>query len=155
MEFLMRGSWIILPILLMVVVTGCSTFLLSGRYYEEKRLLTTGYCKCGICCGWTRDSRGNPVDSKGAPKIVGKTASGAMVRHGTIAADFRVYPIGTVMYVEGYGWGRVEDTGSALSGDHIDLYFRSHQSALRWGKKYVKVKIWYPQGFYSSGMMNR
>ena len=145
----MRLSWIILsPLLLIVVATGCRTIPLSGRYYVEKTLLTTGYCKCPICCGWTRDSRGNPVDSQGNAKVVGRTASGTMARHGTIAADLNVYPIGTIMYVEGYGWGRVEDTGSALKGDHIDLYFRSHQSALRWGKKYVKVKIWYPDGFH-------
>lgn len=64
---------------------------------------------------------------------------------GTIAADTRYYPFGTRMYVPGYGWGQVEDRGGAIKGrDRIDLYFKSHQEALEWGRKKVKVTIHYP-----------
>lgn len=61
---------------------------------------------------------------------------------GTIAADTRYYPFGTRMYVPGYGWGVVEDRGSAIKGpDRIDLYFDSHNEALQWGRKKVRVTI--------------
>ena len=61
---------------------------------------------------------------------------------GTIAADTRYYPFGTRMLVPGYGWGVVSDRGGAIKGrDRIDLYFDSHQDALNWGRRKVKVKI--------------
>ena len=63
-------------------------------------------------------------------------------RDGTIAADTRYYPFGTRMYVPGYGNGRVEDRGGAIKGaKHIDAYYDSHTEALRWGKRYLDVKI--------------
>jgi len=73
------------------------------------------------------------------------TASGKKARVGTIAADTSLYPFGTVMHVPGYGYARVEDRGGAIKGQHIDLFFKSHKDALRWGKKKKKVKIWIPK----------
>lgn len=65
--------------------------------------------------------------------------------YGTIAADTRYYPFGTKMYVPGYGWGRVEDRGGAIKGPHrIDLYFDSHNDALQWGRRKVRVEIYKP-----------
>lgn len=65
-----------------------------------------------------------------------------MPRDGTIAADTKYYQFGTRMYVPGYGWGVVEDRGSAIVGsDRLDLYFRSHRKALIWGRGTVKVRI--------------
>jgi len=61
---------------------------------------------------------------------------------GTIAADTRYYPFGTRMYVPGYGYGVVEDRGSAIKGaNRLDLYFDSHGDALKWGRREVEVKI--------------
>ena len=61
---------------------------------------------------------------------------------GTIAADTKYYPFGTRMLVPGYGWGVVQDRGSAIKGrNRIDLYFDSHQDALRWGRRRLQVKI--------------
>lgn len=108
----------------------------------------TAYCPCGDCCGWTRNWYGRPVYSygpnKGKPKEVGLTASGTRARRGTLAADTSLYPFGTVMYIEGYGYGRVEDRGGAIKGQKLDLYFRSHDAALQWGRKTMPVKIWLP-----------
>ncbi len=65
-----------------------------------------------------------------------------MAKEGTIAADTKYYPFGTRMYVPGYGWGVVEDRGGAIKGpDKIDLFFNSHQDALKWGRKNVNVYI--------------
>ncbi|PID77424.1 MAG: hypothetical protein CSB24_01455 [Deltaproteobacteria bacterium] len=61
---------------------------------------------------------------------------------GTIAADTKYYPFGTRMYVPGYGWGVVEDRGSAIKGpSRIDLFFDSHREARRWGRRKVRVQI--------------
>ncbi len=61
---------------------------------------------------------------------------------GTIAADTRYYPFGTVMHIPGYGKGIVEDRGSAIKGrGRIDLFFDSHSDALVWGRKKVPVTI--------------
>jgi 3D (Asp-Asp-Asp) domain-containing protein len=109
-------------------------------------LLTTGYCRCGHCCGWRRNWFGRPVIAsgprKGKPKQVGITASGTRAVPGTIAADTDVLPFGTLVYVPGYGYGRVEDRGSDIKGRHIDLYFRSHRAAQKWGRQRLTVQVW-------------
>jgi len=61
---------------------------------------------------------------------------------GTIAADTKYYPFGTRMYIDGYGWGRVEDRGGAIKGpNRIDLYFDSHEDARHWGRRKTWVRI--------------
>lgn len=61
---------------------------------------------------------------------------------GTIAADTDHYPFGTEIYVPGYGWGVVEDRGSAIQGaNRLDIYYRSHRTALQWGRKTVETTI--------------
>jgi 3D (Asp-Asp-Asp) domain-containing protein len=106
----------------------------------------TGYCPCKKCCNWKRSWLLRPVvasgSSKGARKKVGVTAAGTKAKPGTIAADTSVYPMGTVMYVPGYGYGRVEDRGGAIKGEKIDLYFKKHKDALTWGRQKVNVQVW-------------
>lgn len=66
-------------------------------------------------------------------------------RYGTIAADTRYYPFGTVMYVPGWGWGVVDDVGGAIKGpNRLDLYHRTHGAALAWGRRNVTVEIYPP-----------
>ena len=116
-----------------------------------ERILTTGYCDCGQCCGWERSwlRLGAPVYSsgplKGHRKEVGITATGTETRHGTAAVDRRRYPYGTVFHVPGYGYARGEDAGAAIQGNHIDLWFPSHAAALRWGRKTLTVRVWRPK----------
>lgn len=112
-------------------------------------LETTGYCPCRKCCGWKRNWFGRPVFAggplKGRPKKVGVTASGTRARYGTIAADTSRFPFGTIMHIPGYGYGRVEDRGSAIRGGKIDLFFRSHSEALQWGRERKQVRVWLPR----------
>lgn len=112
-------------------------------------MLTTGYCKCSKCCGWHRTWYGLAVFSggpnRGQPKAVGVTASGARARRGSVAADASRYPFGALMEIEGYGIGRVEDTGRDITGDRLDLYFETHREALQWGRRTRKVRIWFPR----------
>ena len=138
-------------IVLVVLLSGCAT-----RRYAIPRharattytMETTGYCKCGKCCGWKRNWLFQPVyasgSSKGKRKEVGVTASGTKARPGTIAADTRYFPFGTVIYIPQYGYGRVEDIGGDIKGMHIDLYFHTHDEALRWGRRKTQVKVWKP-----------
>ena len=142
---------VLLVVMLVAVawLAGCATIRPpDGLGVVERPMVVTGYCKCGQCCGWERNWFGRAVFSsgpkKGKRKLVGQTARGTMARHGTIAADPARYPFGTVMYISGYGYRRVEDTGSGVRGDHIDLYFHSHGAALDWGKQRKVVRIWLP-----------
>lgn len=129
---------------------GCLTAAMrpNARDFEqpfEERLVATGYCNCRKCCDWKYTWYGKAVTKSGRPKKVGVTASGTRARHGTIAADTSLYPMGTIIEVPGYGFGRVEDRGGAIKDRHIDLWFRRHNDALHWGKKTVKARIWIPK----------
>ncbi|MEK5388826.1 ubiquitin-like domain-containing protein [Margalitia sp. FSL K6-0131] len=58
-----------------------------------------------------------------------------------IAVDPRVIPLGSKVYVEGYGYAIAGDTGGAIRGNMIDVYFSSTSDAYRWGRRYVKIRI--------------
>ncbi|WP_283163410.1 peptidoglycan-binding protein [Sporolactobacillus mangiferae] len=58
-----------------------------------------------------------------------------------IAVDPSVIPLGTKLYVEGYGYAVAGDTGGAIKGHKIDVFFNSNSDALQWGRRTVKVKI--------------
>lgn len=119
----------------------------AGVKPVKRKMTVTGYCNCGKCCGWNRNWLLRPVYSsgpnKGKTKQVGLTASGSQAGYGTIAADTSLYPFGTVMYVEGYGYGRVEDRGGAIKGSKLDLHFPSHKKALKWGRQTKTVYVWF------------
>ena len=120
----------------------------TGARREQIQCTVSGYCKCGKCCNWKRNWFGRAVvasgPQKGKPKKVGITASGTKARPGVIAADTKHFPFGTVIYVPGFGYGRVEDKGRAIKEDRIDLFFASHGKALKWGKQTKTVTVWYP-----------
>lgn len=77
----------------------------------------------------------------------GITYSGVKVRRdknavSTIAADPKVIPLGSVLYIPGYGYAVVADTGSAIKGRKIDLYFSTTKQVYKeWGKKTVVVQL--------------
>jgi len=75
----------------------------------------------------------------------GHTATGINLRANPnikiIAVDPRVIPLGTKVYVEGYGYAVAADTGSSIKGNKIDVFFATKSEAYRWGRKNVKIKI--------------
>lgn len=75
----------------------------------------------------------------------GITYSGVKVRrdlYSTVAADTRVFPIGTILFITGYGYGVVADTGSAIKGNKIDLYYETVADVYsQWGKRTVEVYV--------------
>lgn len=76
----------------------------------------------------------------------GITYTGTRVKEGrTAAVDPTVIPFGWWIYIEGYGFRRAEDKGSAIKGHWIDIYFDSHETAEKFGKKKGKVYIIGPE----------
>jgi len=70
-----------------------------------------------------------------------RTATGTWPSRGTVAVDPRVIPLGTKLYIEGYGHAIAEDTGGGIKGGIIDLYMDSHEECIIWGKRHVLVEI--------------
>jgi 3D (Asp-Asp-Asp) domain-containing protein len=71
----------------------------------------------------------------------GITYSGLKVKPGIVAVDPKVIPLGTYLYVEGYGEALAADIGGAIKGNRVDLYYESPKDVARYGKKAVKVYI--------------
>lgn len=75
----------------------------------------------------------------------GITATGLDLRANpnakVIAVDPSVIPLGTKVYVEGYGYAVAADTGGSVKGKRIDVFFPTSSEAYRWGMKRVKIKI--------------
>ena len=75
----------------------------------------------------------------------GKTAIGIDLRANpnqkVIAVDPNVIPLGSKVWVEGYGQAVAGDTGGAIKGNKIDVFIPSYDQAMAWGRKTVKVKI--------------
>ncbi len=96
------------------------------RFQRAVEVLSTAYCPCTKCCG---------------PNASGITRLGLPATKGVIAVDPRVIPLGSRVYVDGYGFALAADTGSAIKGDRIDVCFATHDEALRWGMRNLKVYI--------------
>jgi len=105
-------------------------------HYKAVEVTATGYYA-------GKESTGK---TPGHPEY-GVTFSGMKVQRdknsfSTIAADPAVFPLGTVLWIPGYGYGIVADTGSAIKGNRIDLYFETKDQVYReWGKKTLNVFI--------------
>ena len=84
----------------------------------------TAYCSCAKCCG----------------KSNGITASGKKAKAGRTIAAPRGFSFGTKLSINGKTY-IVEDRGGAIKGNRIDMYVNSHSEALRWGVKYLPVKV--------------
>ncbi|WP_027086727.1 3D domain-containing protein [Cohnella panacarvi] len=102
---------------------------LNGKSVKVKRMLSnvtlTAYSADFASTGKRKGDKG-----------YGITSSGAVVEEGrTIAVDPKVIPIGWWVYIEGIGFRRAEDTGSAVKGKKIDIYYDSEKYADRFGKK--------------------
>ncbi len=71
----------------------------------------------------------------------GGTASGLPTGPGVVAVDPTVIPLGTRMDIPGYGPGIAADTGTAIKGLRIDLWFPTLNQALSWGKRTVTITL--------------
>lgn len=97
----------------------------SGSQTNLGNFKISAYCHCAKCCG----------------KSNGITATGTKVAaNRTIAVDPRVIPLGSKVIIDGNTYV-AEDTGGAIKGNRIDMYFATHQEALNWGIRYKDVII--------------
>jgi len=108
----------------------------SSPYRAEWRTVTaTAYCPCRRCCG-------NHAD--------GRTATGRCAYSAGVAVDPGVIPLGARLDIPGYtrgaggngSWIPADDVGGAIDGAHIDVRFRTHSEALRWGVRRIRVRVW-------------
>ena len=90
-------------------------------------LVATGYCPCAKC----------NYPYGGQPSYLGYP-----LRKGIAAVDPRVIPMGSRLYIEGYGSAIAADQGNAIKGNRIDLCFSTHQQALNWGIRKVRVTVY-------------
>ena len=92
----------------------------------------TAYCPCKKCCG---------------PQAQGLTASGKRINFNDglfVAADKNVFDFHTKLKIPGYGNGQavpVLDRGGAIKGNKLDVFFRSHAEALKWGRQRIAVTV--------------
>jgi 3D (Asp-Asp-Asp) domain-containing protein len=69
------------------------------------------------------------------------TYTGVLAEHGVIAVDPSFIPLGTKVYIEGYGFASCEDTGGAIKGSRVDLCFNSVDECFQWGVQDVKLYV--------------
>ncbi len=99
------------------------------RYIEVKIMEATAYDPGPESCGIYAD---------------GYTYTGKKATYGIAAVDPKVIPLGTKLYVEGYGFAAAEDIGSAIKNNRIDLCFDTQREAILFGRKKLKVYILAP-----------
>jgi 3D (Asp-Asp-Asp) domain-containing protein len=74
----------------------------------------------------------------------GTTASGQRAGHGIVAVDPSVIPLGSRLYIPGYGHAVAGDTGGAIHGNRVDLGFNSNSDAMQFGRRAVTVYVLHP-----------
>ncbi len=98
--------------------------------WQVVRMRVTAYCPCRICCGRHAN---------------GITACNHRIRPGdTFVAADKFYSFGTEMVIPGYNQNRpveVKDRGRLIKGNRLDVFFASHQTAKKWGVKYLNVMV--------------
>lgn len=75
------------------------------------------------------------------PGLSNRTASGTYVRYGVIAVDPSVIPLGTRVYIPGYGEAIAEDVGGGIIGNKIDVAFDTYQEAISFGRQFIEIYI--------------
>lgn len=100
----------------------------KGLYRVKKvmKMEATAYCPGPECTGIFAD---------------GLTSTGKKAGYGIVAVDPRVIPLGTRLYIDGYGLAVAEDVGAAIKGRRIDLCFDTHLEAIRFGRKNIRVHL--------------
>ena len=73
--------------------------------------------------------------------IRGRTSTGIPTAPGVVAVDPAVIPLGTRLTIPGYGVGIAADTGGAVLGNTIDVWFATGAQARQWGRRTVTVTI--------------
>jgi 3D (Asp-Asp-Asp) domain-containing protein len=103
----------------------------QGDYHSESSGVVDGYPVTMEASAYL------PTDGGGN----GITASGMVARHGVVAVDPDVIPLGTRLYIPGYGEAIAADTGGAIQGHKIDLCMESYGEAMQFGRRDITVYV--------------
>ena len=102
---------------------------------ESTTFRVTAFCSCEKCCGeWALN---RPKDENGKDIVYGSTGT-ALVAGTSIAVDPSVIPYGSQVEINGHTY-TAHDTGGAINGNRIDVYFDNHQDALNFGVQRAEV----------------
>ena len=117
-----------------IIKKGIATAVLTEngykRYSQKIKMTATSYSLSFACTGKRPGDRG-----------YGITASGIPADEGVVSVDPRVIPLGTKLYVEGYGLAIAADTGGAIKGNKIDLFYHDENFARKFGRQTRNVYI--------------
>ena len=131
----------------------------AGRIAELDRVAQRSVARSQIAASGQSDAAAAPIGASPAPSpvvaapgqtltvtatgysLAGTTATGLSVGPGIVAVDPSVIPLGTRMTIPGYGEGVAADTGSAVQGATIDLWFPSQAAAMAWGRRTVVITL--------------
>ena len=108
-----------------IIRTGVSSMEMAKSHGQVKQVLTmeaTAYL---------------PTDGGGD----GITASGMQAKHGVVAVDPNVIPLGTKLYIPGYGEALAADTGGDIVGSRIDVVMEDYGEAMQFGRRTVEVYV--------------
>lgn len=107
-------------------IEGSAAYSEELEFYGEPiQIMTTAYCSCEKCCGWS----------------TGITYSGTQATAGrTVGANLSQFPLGTVLVIDDHEYV-VEDTGAGVGKNHVDIYMNSHEEAVEYGKRYVTCYV--------------
>lgn len=124
-----------------IVSVGTLSWIASSRggrilYTNRIRMKATSYTADYACTGKRPGDRGFGITATGTRAK--RNPSG----YSTVAVDPRVIPLGTRLYIEGYGYAIAEDVGGGVRGNVIDLYFEPGTREYRnWHTHYLYVYI--------------
>lgn len=112
-----------------------SQVVLESKKESLGEFKLTAYCSCEKCCGkWAMN---RPKDENGKDIVYGSTGT-VLVAGTSIAVDPSVIPYGSQVEINGHTY-TAHDTGGAIKGNRIDVYFDNHQDALNFGVQCAEV----------------
>lgn len=118
-----------------VAETDETLVVLENKKESLGEFKLTAYCSCEKCCGkWALN---RPKDENGKDIVYGSTGT-FLVAGTSIATDPSVIPYGSQVEINGHIY-TAHDTGGAIQGNRIDVYFDNHQDALNFGVQYAEV----------------
>ena len=138
-----------MPILLpLLTAFGIAFFVYFAVFMVPKYIMNpTGSVDQGITTGIMKvEATGYTAGYESTGKRPGDpgygiTSTGAKAQRGVVAVDPKVIPYGTYMYVPGYGYGIALDTGGAIKGNKIDLFFDTVEEANNWGRRWITIQF--------------
>ncbi|MCR3921499.1 MAG: 3D domain-containing protein [Firmicutes bacterium] len=132
-----------------IVEYGENTVLSRGgravSFSQVVNVSATAYCAGTAASGCPMNGEGHSVctgsnnDGRTATGRSAVAGDGSETHPHIVAVDPRMFPLGSKLYIDGYGYAIAADTGGAIKQNRIDLLMSTHQAALQFGRRNVRV----------------